>query len=76
MTVRQCTEGRANSKVSLYSAAGYTIAAEGKFAIIYNSTTVICKFAKKLQFKFQKNMTINMVNNIIIHISNWFHEME
>jgi hypothetical protein len=25
---------------------------------------------------FRKNMTINMVNNIIIHISNWFHEME
>ena len=54
MTIRQCTEGRANSKVSLLSAAGCTIAAEGKFAIIYNSTTVICKFAKKLQLKFQK----------------------
>jgi hypothetical protein len=30
----------------------------------------------KLQRKLQKNMTINMVNNLIIHISNWLHEME
>jgi hypothetical protein len=30
----------------------------------------------KLQLKLQKNMTINIVNNLIIHISNWLHEME
>ena len=46
MTILQCTEGRANNKVSLWSADGYTIAAECKFG--HNLHIYNCKFAKYL----------------------------